>query len=305
MKLRDRILASDLSFVCGRIDSFDPMLKERRKALESLRRKLHNENPPVTRFDYSADECKSHQNPRLSGIIAALSQSGLKKYSLHLGKAFSVRYFGPDLRFEEEFSEEVFEIKNNKEGFSLQFRIVERESSGAVIHALFVTREIGHQGCFWQIKRILCDEVWGGILESAGFQFLFGKAIWSSNSEIRITCPKENDWRYKQVYAGINGNLEPIFMSGIQLMYLRMNFLPMKPFDSDASDEMFFLLSSHMEAKLRDAVTDSQWDEITKYRVSNNQRWKKLVREREEQIGELELQTLKHRALKIISNKDF
>jgi radical SAM superfamily enzyme YgiQ (UPF0313 family) len=62
------------------------------------------------------------------------------------------------------------------------------------------------------------------------------------------------------------------------------------------SDEMFFLLSSHMEAKLRDAVTDSQWDEITKYRVSNNQRWKKLVREREEQIGELELQKPKNHA---------
>lgn len=305
MELRDRILASDLSFVRGRIDSFDPMLKERTKALESLRRKLHNENPPVTRFDYSADECKSHQNPRVSRIIAALSQSGLKKYRLYLGKAFSIKYFGQNLRFEKEQSEEVFDLRSKKEGFSLQFRIVERESDSAVIHVLFLKREMTNQGSFWQLKRILCDEVWGGILEPVGFQFLFGKAIWSSNSEIRVTCPIEKDWRYKQVYAGINGNLEPIFMSGIQLMYLRMNFLPMKPFDFDASDEMFFLLSSHMEAKLRDAVTGSQWDEITKYRVSNNQRWKKLVREREEQIGELELQKLKNHALEIISNKDF
>ena len=303
MQLRDRILTSNLSFALG--GGFDPLLKERTKAFEPLRRQLHNESPTVTRFEYSCEQCKIHESPLVSKILTALNQSGLEDYSLCQGKAFSVRYFGSDLRFEEEQSEEVFELKNLEEGFSLQFRIVERETSGAVIHVLFLKREISHQGCFWQIKRILCDDVWGGILEPAGFDYLFGRAVFSTNSEIRITCPIEKDWRYKQVYAGINGNLEPIFMSGIQLMYLRMNFLPMKPFDSDASDEMFFLLSSHMEAKLRDAVTDSQWDEITKYRASNNQRWKKVVREREELIGAEELQIRKNRSLKIISNKDF
>ena len=304
MQLRDRILASDLSFVRGGFDSFDPLFKERKKALESLRRQLHNECPSVTRFEYSCEQCKSHKSPLVAKILTALNQSGLQDYSLYQGKAFSVRYFGSDLRFEEEQSEEVYELRSKKEGFSLQFRIVEKEC-GAVIHVLFLKRATSHQGCFWQIKRILCDEVWGGILEPAGFHYLYGRAVFSTNSEIKIKSPREKDWRYTQVYAGLNKDLKPIFISGIQLMYLRMNFLPMQPFISSASEEMVFLLASHIEAKLRDSVTDNQWDEITKYRTAENKRWKEVVREREELIGAEELQKLKNRSLKILSNKDW
>ncbi len=83
-----------------------------------------------------------------------------------------------------------------------------------------------------------------------------------------------------------------------------MGFLPMSVFLEGAVDELVVLPSSKMKAKLRDVVTDNQWDEITKYQTSQNKRWKEIVRSREAEIGAEELQIRKNRSLKIISNKD-
>ena len=290
MSLRERILNREFEYVPNPLGLFDPLARERSKILEPVRRQLHNESPPITRFCYSESACIKNKNSFVSKILKALRKSGLRGYSLHTGHAFSLRYYGPSLQYEEEVSEEVFEIRNKDQGFRLQFRIVEKTNLGPAIHTLFLIRNAAKQGSFHAIKRMLVDEVWEQVLEPAGFSFLYGRAVWSKNSEICHACPRSRDWREELCYAGLEENLEPILIPGLRLFYYRLGFVQMRALESGTEPEFVALLSTAAEKKIKESIGENAWSEIRRFYVSEARRWRAIVAEREACLGEDELQ---------------
>jgi len=290
MDFLERVLANDFSASAKTLDSFDPVARWKAKAFEPVRRAIHNQKPPINRYSYSETACFKHQNPFVSKILKALRESRLKGYSLHCGKAFSTHYAGPDLCFEEESSEEIFEIRNKEQGFRLQFRVVGKTALGPALHVLFLIREPNQQGSFFAIKRMLVDDLWARVLVPAGFAFLYGRAVWSDNSELRHACPRSKDWRELLCYVGLDEHLEPILIQGLRLLYYRLGFIQMCVLEQGMDPEYVALLSKSAAQKIKESVGACGWSELTQFRLSNARNWKKTVSEREARLGRRELE---------------
>lgn len=278
------MLANEFGLHPRTLDSFDVVGREREKCLEPLRRYQRNQCPPVDRYEFSASECRNHSDPLVRGIINALRKPGLGKYTLHTGKAFFTHYDGPRFQLKTTREEEVFQLLNKKEGLVLQFRIVEGFSFGSAVYVLFLIRDTDRQGSYHEIKRMLLDELWGQILEPAGFAMICGKAIWSLNSEIRSKSPKSKDWRAISHRVGLNQELEPISVSGIRLLYYRMGFLQLSQFADGFDHDHLGYFSKAVEDQIREALGDADWEELTKFRASENRRWRRIVAEREKEL---------------------
>ena len=289
MDLLQRILKSNISFR-ETLVSGDLLSRERLKALEALRRKIHNDSPPIARYSYSETVCQKHNHPFVSRILKTLEKSGLQNYSLHTGQAFSIRYYGTSLQFEEEVSEEVFELRNKKEGFRLQFHIIENTAFGTAIHILFLIRETIQQGSFFAIKRMLVNELWQKVFEPAGFAYLFGRAVWSSNSEIRHAGKDSEDWRKVIRYVGLDEDLEPILIPSLRLFYHRIGFIQLCSFQRGVGDDYVALISRSVAKKIRESLGDHGWNELTRFHLSNAKTWRETVFQRESRLSDQEIQ---------------
>ena len=288
MDLRQRILESNFSISSGLLGGGDPLARERKKVLEPLRREIHNESPPIIRYSYSEKICDNHEYSFVSKILKALKKSGLQNYKLHCGDAFHIHFSGRNLCLNEEISEEVFELRNQEEGFSLQFRIVEKFAFPA-IHVLFLIRDTKKQGSFFAIKRMLIEDLWLKVLVAAGFGLLFGRAVYSNNSEIRHSCARLKDWREVLCYAGLDENLEPILIPGLRLFYYRLGFIQMGLWANSYSPEYVALLSTAAEGIIKKEIGDAVWAEITRFSVSEGRRWRSITDEREAKLIPSEL----------------
>jgi hypothetical protein len=286
MSLRESILNHEFKYPRG-FD--DPLGRERSKILEPVRRHLHNQSPVISRFTYSEKACLKHQNPFVAKILKALRKSGIRCYSVHCGKAFSIRYFGPSLQYEEVHSEEVFEIRN-KEGFRLQFRIIEKTAFGPALHILFLIRETSQQGSFFAIKRMLVNEPWEKVFEPMGFAYLFGRAVWSSNSEIRHSGKGCEDWRKVLRYVGLDEDLEPILIPSLRLFYHRLGFIQFSSLQRDVGDDYVALLSRSVAKKIRESSGENVWNELTRFHLSNAKTWRETVSQRESRLSDQEIQ---------------
>jgi hypothetical protein len=286
MSLRESILNHEFEYPRG-FD--DPFGRERAKILEPVRRHLHNQSPVISRFTYSETAYLKHQNPFVSKILKALNKSGIRGYSLHCGKALSIRYFGPSLQYEEVHSEEVLEIRN-KEGFRLQFRIIEKTAFGPALHILFLIRETSQQGSFFAIKRMLVGELWEKVFEPMGFAYLFGRAVWSSNSEIRHSGKGCEDWRKVLRYVGLDEDLEPILIPSLRLFYHRLGFIQFSSLQRDVGDDYVALLSRSVAKKIRESSGENVWNELTRFHLSNAKTWRETVSQRESRLSDQEIQ---------------
>ena len=285
--------------------AFDPVAAMRKKLLEPIKNRINPDSSFYSQIQFSETALCGHHAPQVRKILNALRKGKLEGYKLFRGEAIHHQYEESNGYRETIRKQEVFRLKNHGQGVELEFRLSSEEENARYVHILFFKRDPMRQGSFHENKRLLVIELGDFFLDVLGYDYLFGRATWSSNSEVRRPCPKNQDWRYKRVYSGLNGNLEPIFISGIQLMYLRMGFLPMNAFVDNVDKEMVVLLSTQMEEKIKDSVSKNDWLEINKYQTSQNKRWRDIVRSREAEIGEEELQTRKNRSLKILSSKDW
>lgn len=290
MDFLERVLANDFSVCEKTISAFDPLAKERAKAFEPVRRAIHNQSPTITRYGFSESAIQTHQNPFVSKILKALKRSGLEGYSLHCGNAFKILYTGPSLSHEEESSEEVYELRNKKEGFRLQFQIIEGNDFGPFIHTLFLIRETSQQGSFFSMKRMLIEELWKNVLEPAGFFFLVGRAIKSNNSEIRHHTSGRSDWRENLCYAGLDEDLEPILITGIKLFYHRLGFVPMCYLSKEYGPEYMALLSNTAEKKIKEMCGADTWHEMTCHSHTKAKNWSEIVAQRESRLEADELE---------------
>ena len=288
MDFLDKIYAQDFSLNARTLNSFDPFARERNKVLEPIRRRIHNASPKINRLSYNEKACLKHSNRLVAEILRQLKR--LEGYTMHCGHAFSVRYAGHELRSEEVAAEEVFEIRNIKSGFRLQFRIIEKTAYGPALHILFLIRETSQQGSFFVIKRMLVDELWEKVFEPMGFAYLFGRAVWSSNSEIRHSAKGSEDWRTVLRYVGLDENLEPILIPSLRLFYHRLGFIQFSSLERDVGDDYVALLSRSVALKIRESSGEHVWNELTRFHLSNAKTWRETVSQRESRLSDQEIQ---------------
>lgn len=233
----------------------------------TLERHQHNLASPYDSCEYSPDSCESHSNKWIGKIISNLRHGRLKDYTLHEGKAYFTRYEGHDLEFKLKESIDVFELKNKKNGFVLQFRIEESFPIGAAVHVLMLTRDTQMQGDYFTLKRMLFTELWSGIFEPIGFAMIYGRAVWSENSEILNASNKPQDWRLKKCPTEFtNKSGCKITVNGLQMLYLYMGFIPLSLVSEQFQDEFMALVSKRAERRLQDMLGAQEWQDLTRYR---------------------------------------
>jgi hypothetical protein len=159
-------------------------------------------------------------------LLCGLKLMGLK-YEVFSGSAIKER-----LNYNMEIyltKDPIFKIISYDTGFSMEYRpdVLYGEKSAYI---LFFKRDINKQGNFFEFKKFILQHMKPLLFEHCDYRFIAGKAIWSSNSEIRYT--HKGDWRTKR--RKWNGQE----VSGLQFAYLLMGF---RPLPSDKTGEILVL----------------------------------------------------------------
>lgn len=285
VNVRASFLTSALRYNHQFAEKFDLLAKEEAAVSERLRRKKHNEKPPLNRLEFEAEALGHSEDDRINRLLKILKASELKEYTLHQGRAFYTFYSGSNLMNETERHSIVFEFRNVESGLSLQFDFAESDKqSDFLIHVLWLKRETNHQGSFFAIKRMIVAELWQRVFVPAGAGCLYGRAVWSSNSEIRHSG-QGDDWRKRSCYVGVNRQLKSIRINGLALFYLRMGFLPFELIVPNAPSEFLCLISPSLEKRIKKSIRDDDWQEVTKYRRSEQHRWRTVQAERQNRLS--------------------
>ncbi len=248
-----------------------------------------NARPQLHSIDFQSAPCKAHEDPRVQSIIEAV-RDNLPDYGLHAGKAWFTIHVGFDLSREELTSAEAFRLFNKELGLEMQFQLCQNS-----LNVIWLKRHESQQG-----KPDIRREIGRfkmALLDCAGFPFMEGEAIWSANSAIRNPTSKEKDWRFAFRYVGLDENLNPIFLRGLPLFYLRLGFIPGDHDDAAKCGKNVALLSDDAARQVKSGVGERIWQKMTQFSVENYPRWKQLQREREAQMSPSELRELKNNTL--------
>lgn len=273
------------------LDDFDPLQKARNSATEYLLKRLHNEHSIYDSVEFNPSRCGGHYNPRINEILECLKDTGLdSKYTLHTGEAHLSYFDGPNLDQYKQTTHPALMLRNDADGFQMEFQLEpngeHRHDNYGHVHVLFFRRDVNRQGPFTEIKRLITGDMKAIMLDTLGYSSLHGRAAWSENSEIKNPTSRDEDWRHKPRYVGLDQNLNPILIRGIELFYLRMGFVPYIPDYLDGvHDQRVMLLSDALEIRTRDYLGEGIWSELTKYHAANHHEWHKLTKAREQELG--------------------
>jgi len=121
-------------------------------------------------------------------------------------------------------------------------------------------------------------------LEFCGYDFIYGRAIWSENSTVRnkVEGGKYNDWRWKPVFSGWDCNLRPILIQGLVLMYLRMGFLILPEF---YSENVVAYPSKRFKQIVIKEIGQEAWNEWVRHSLGNRKAWAAIQKERAAKIA--------------------
>tara|TARA_Y100000593_G_C4295506_1_gene330464 strand:+ start:823 stop:1770 length:948 start_codon:yes stop_codon:yes gene_type:complete len=274
---------------------FEPFAEAREYAFEQFVKRQYNDNIVYDSVEFSDAPCAGHSDTRINEILDAIRSLGMEgTYTLHLGEAHYSYFVGEHLERVAKGSHQALLLRNDKEGFQMEFQLLpngpHRHFDYGHVHVLFFRRDAHRQGSFVQMKRFITGDMKSLMLDTLGYLSLQGHASWSENSEIRNPKPKQEDWRYKQRYIGLNRELQPRYISGIELFYLRMGFVPdVRDYIDGMYRQNIMLLADGFAFRIRDDFGEEAWFELTKLHQENHREWHKIVKEREAQLGQTEL----------------
>ena len=259
---------------------------------EYERRQRWNRQPTLRITGYSDIPCGEHYDERLQAIVDAISS---QPWSLFVGSAETIIYKGQKLEEEETVSFDVYRLRNDEEGFTVEFKI-NTEQPQANIHVLWFIVDKEQQGAYFKTKRLI-GNIKVLFLDLLGCSSMYGRAMWSGNTPTRNKVPMEQDWRYKFRHMGWDSNLQPIYIEGLKALYLRMGWLVL-PWDwsNDLSHDVWLPNAGTLE-EIRSAYGDAAFEEMTKFSDVNRSKWRRLCREREGQLSGAEIEERKRYAL--------
>jgi hypothetical protein len=222
-----------------------------------------------------------HYKGRINEILAGIREKNLP-LKLFAGEA-KIRSTKPHP------PAEVWKLADGK-GMEFQFIIQEDEGKPfenyGVLHAMWLKVDVAIQGAFWRLKRFW-EQVADLLLEKCGYSFIYGRAVWSSNSQIKgLAEPnRDMDWRWIQKFVGWDEKLRPIVVQGLVLMYLRLGFF----LHPDKADENLVIYPSRQRIKQFIALNgQAEWDKLTELSLSRRKEWHTKQKERAAQISQPE-----------------
>jgi hypothetical protein len=172
----------------------------------------------------------------------------------------------------------------NGDGYEFQF-FIDSDSGKPPIHAIWLRCETEKQGSFFAVRKFF-EQVSALLLEHCGYPFIYGRAVWSSNSRIKALPDKpdiERDWRWLPVFCGWDASLKPIVYEGLVVFYLRIGFILHPRY----GDENFVVYSSRSYTqKFIAENSQSKWDELTQHSLARRREWQTIQKQRTAQVSQ-------------------
>ena len=252
-----------------------------------------------SKIEFSSTRCGGHYDPRVQEIIDLLEEEG--RYALFCGRATGYHYTGRLKRDRIEVKHDSFLMRSEEDGFDVEFQIEKNEDPDKYgqIHVLWFRIDPDKQGDFFKFRKLLINDAKHLLLDRLGYEYLYGAATYSTNSTIRFPCSREEDWRNKFHYVGLNTQLQPIILSGIHLLYLRCGFFSNEPFGPTVeSKPRIFLFSDNMMKEIKTSMNDEDWETLNQFRWENRRLWTQVTNKRESLLEPKELKRRKELALK-------
>jgi len=116
--------------------------------------------------------------------------------------------------------DQIWKIEDPGLGFTCEFRI---DSNGTYknVYVLFFKRSVELQGNYYQFKNFVTYQIKSLFFDFLQYKSILGRAIFSTNSEIRLN--NNGDWRLKEkIWNDGKGNSYKV--TGLKYLYLKMGF---------------------------------------------------------------------------------
>lgn len=214
------IKRSEITNIIQQIDkeilftAFSPQFQQLKYA-----EKLNKENTTYLALEYQKEPLSEGHSVEGDLLIRGMRNLSLP-YDVYAGHALMEQ-----VTYQMEIyhrKDPIFKIHDPESGFSMEYRPDSLFGSKSA-YVLFFKREKEKQGNYFEFKKFIKSQISPLLFTEAGYEYILGKAIWSSNSEIRFS--HKGDWRTKKRLW--NGKE----VTGLQYAYLLMGFrsLPSDP----------------------------------------------------------------------------
>lgn len=140
--------------------------------------------------------------------------------SLHEGWAYMPFYSDLDYTLNYR-KDKIWKLTDLENGFTCEFRL-DKSGVNYQVYILFFKQEVLRQGNFYAFKSFVLNKIKPVFFDFLQYSSLLGRAIYSTNSEIRFS--RQGDWRlYERIWTDPSSGLE-YKVSGLKYLYLKMGF---------------------------------------------------------------------------------
>lgn len=201
-----------------------------------------------SKMEYGTQELNANSG---NEIVKAIKKEN-EDYKVYKGKGYIPRI---SIKTKEKYFDErdLFKIRDAKNGFTFQFSLMSH-GEARHIYVVFLEKDTHLQGNFFEVKRFINGPISRIFFDSLGFDSLMGRAVWSSNSEVRNSSKRETDWRDSKKIALYGASRKREFpLTGLQKFYLLCGFVFLNQLignDPDSKDQMV-LLNPNKYAEIR------------------------------------------------------
>jgi hypothetical protein len=190
----------------------NPLIKELQNIIA-----VNNETT-FSKLEYRNEELSEDSNE----IVKAVKSEN-REFKVFKGKGFIPRI---NLKTKDQYFEErdLIKIRDDKNGFTFQFSI-NLQQEAKHIYVVFLERDTLLQGNFYEAKKFIHGPLSRIFFDALGFDSLMGKAVWSSNSEVRNSKARDTDWRDSKRTAYYKCRDKKVPVTGLQKFYLLCGFV--------------------------------------------------------------------------------
>jgi hypothetical protein len=190
----------------------NPLIKELQNIIA-----VNNETT-FSKLEYRNEELSEDSNE----IVKAVKSEN-REFKVFKGKGFIPRI---NLKTKDQYFEErdLIKIRDDKNGFTFQFSI-NLQQEAKHIYVVFLERDTLLQGNFYEAKKFIHGPLSRIFFDALGFDSLMGKAVWSSNSEVRNSKARDTDWRDSKRPAYYKCRDKKVPVTGLQKFYLLCGFV--------------------------------------------------------------------------------
>jgi hypothetical protein len=169
---------------------------------------------------YEASPCDFSNSDNITlDILRAIRFWG---FNLKLYNGVALMPYYPDIKSKITYRQDrIWKICDPEKGFSCEFRI-DTSKNKISCYVLFLKRIKEQQGNFYEFKHFVINQIKLIFLDFLQYEYLIGRAIYSTNSEIRNET--KGDWRLlSKIWIGNDGVVYEV--SGLKYLYLKMGFV--------------------------------------------------------------------------------